>query len=218
MPIPQHNIRPVFLIAGLTGSGKTALIQYLIQHKVQALDLESLCRHDGSVFATLQYPSQPSSYEFHKQLLKQWNLFDPAKPVYIESELKKLGRITLPGWLYEKMSKAPVIWLDTPKALRIERIAAFIRHTNPVLFCTCLCKLDKKLGEENFRIAMKHFENGAIEQLAEILLGYYDQVPGYRYPVERIVLNLPVTDTYLQPLAEILIAATHLHCDSAGVF
>src|SRR5436190_11889334 len=106
MPIPQHNIRPVFLIAGLTGSGKTALIQYLIQHKVQALDLESLCRHDGSVFATLQYPSQPSSYEFHKQLLKQWNLFDPAKPVYIESELKKLGRITLPGWLYEKMSDA----------------------------------------------------------------------------------------------------------------
>jgi tRNA 2-selenouridine synthase len=210
MPIPQHTISPVFLIAGLTGSGKTALIQYLIQNNAQVLDLECLCRHDGSVFATLQYPSQPSSYQFHKQLLKQWNSFDHAKPVYIESELKKLGRITLPDWLYQKMNEAPVIWLNSSKALRMERIVSFIKHANPVLFCQCLSKLDKKLGEENFRMAMKYFENGAIEQLVEILLDYYDQVPGYRFPAERILLNLPVINTSLQPLAETIIAATHL--------
>ena len=89
MSIPQHISVPVFLIAGLTGSGKTALLQWLQQHQQQVIDIETLCRHDGSVFAPLQYTAQPSAYQFHKQLLAEWSAFDPSRPVFIESRIEK---------------------------------------------------------------------------------------------------------------------------------
>lgn len=204
MSIPQHISAPVFLIAGFTGAGKTSLVQWLQQHGHQAIDLETLCRHDGSVFATLQYPTQPGAYQFHRQLLAQWNAFDPAKPVFIESELKKIGRIALPGWLYSKMQQAPVIWLDASLQLRIERTASFIRRSNPVHFCACLEKLEMKLGYEKLQQAVNCLQQEDWQQLSVLLLEYYDHVPGYRYPAERVVLQLQVN------VADTAALATHM--------
>lgn len=192
MSIPQHISAPVILIAGLTGSGKTALLQWLQQHGQQAIDLETLCRHDGSVFAPLQYAAQPSAYQFHKQLLAAWSAFDPSRPVFIESELKKLGKIELPGWLYHKMQTAPVIWLDCDRQVRLNRIAAFIRLCDPVHFCACLERLKMKLSEDELQQAAKHLQEAEWEQLAALLLAYYDNAAGYRYPEERVMLRLPV--------------------------
>lgn len=192
MSIPQHISAPVFLIAGLTGSGKTALVQWLQQHQQQAIDIETLCRHDGSVFAPLRYSSQPSPYQFHKQLLAEWSALDPTKPVFIESELKKLGKIELPDWLYLKMQEAPVVWLDCERQLRMNRIAAFIRRSNPVQFCECLERLKSKLGEAALQQAVNHLQKAEWEQLAAMLLAYYDNAAGYRRPAERVVLSLTV--------------------------
>ena len=192
MSIPQHISAPVFLIAGLTGSGKTSLVQWLRQHQHQAIDIETLCRHDGSVFAPLQYASQPSAYQFHKQLLAEWSALDPAKPVYIESELKKLGKIELPGWLYRIMLDAPVIWLDCERQLRLNNIAAAIRRSDPIQFCACLERLNRKLGEDKLQQAVQYLQEAAFEQLADMLLDYYDNAAGYRYPADKVVLRLPV--------------------------
>ncbi len=209
MSIPQHISAPVFLIAGLTGSGKTSLVQWLQQHRQQAIDIETLCRHDGSVFASLQYPAQPSAYQFHKQLLAAWSAFDPAKTVFIESELKKLGKIELPDWLYRKMQAAPVVWLHCDRQLRVNRIATFIRRSNPVQFCACLERLKMKLGEDKLRQAVKYLEHAEWEQLADLLLGYYDNVAGYRYPEEKVVLRLTVVDDDMAAVAAQMTALLH---------
>lgn len=193
----QQDIPPVFVLAGLTGSGKTAFIQHLQHNREQALDIENMCRHDGSAFAGLRYATQPSSYQFHKQLIKQWNQFDTGKPVFIESELQQMGRIRLPDWLYKIISNAPVIWLNTAKRTRVQSIASTIRAANPVQFCICLQKLSGRLGEANVALAVQYFEKGNMEALVEVLLAYYDTVPGYYYPVERVIASIATDDRSL---------------------
>lgn len=201
MPLPQQTIPNIFVLAGLTGSGKTAIINQLIQLGQQALNIESLCRHDGSVFASLQYPSQPRTYEFHKQLNKLWNSFDLARPIFIEKESIKLGRIKLPAWLTHLINTAPVVWLSTSKHIREKRIASFIQNTNPAHFYNCLLKLDKKLGTENFRLATGLLQQGNYEGLAKILLSYYDRVPGYEYPADRVVSEIFIKDNNIAGIA-----------------
>lgn len=206
MPLPQHHISNLFVLAGLSGSGKTAIINQFIQSGHQAINIESLCRHDGSVFATLQYPSQPSSYEFHKQLNKLWNRFDLNKPVFIERELNKLGRINLPGWLHHQINTAPVIWLDASYLVREKRIVTIIKNTSPTYFLDCLNKLEKKIGKEDLDLATRFLQQGAYEPLAKILMDYYDHVPGYAYPGERIIANIPVTNDDPEETAKQILA------------
>ena len=216
MPLPHHTISNVFVLAGLSGSGKTAVIDHLINTGNQALNIESLCRHDGSVFASLQYPSQPSAYQFHKQLNKVWSSFDFNNPVFIERELSKLGRIHLPGWLNHQMNTAPVIWLNTSYHLRVKRIAIFIQNTSPTHFYNCLTKLEKKLGHQNFELAVQYLQQGNTEKLATVLLEYYDHVPGYSYPESRILCEVNIMDTYIEAAAKrILVAAASLKDNKA---
>lgn len=206
MPLPQHTISNVFVLAGLSGSGKTAVIDHLINTGHQALNIEAMCRHDGSVFASLQYPSQPSSYQFHKQLNQIWNSFDLNKPVFVEKELDKLGRINLPPWLIHQINTAPVIWLNTSQYLRVKRIAHFIQHSSPSHFYNCLTKLEKKLGRQNFELAVQYLQRGNIEKLAAVLLEYYDHVPGYSYPGGRVLAALEIVDNDIEAIAKKVLA------------
>lgn len=205
MPLTQHTIPNVFIIAGLTGSGKTALLNYFIQNGQQAINIESLCRHDGSVFATLQYPTQPSAYDFHKQLNKLWSSLDFNQPVFIEREIHKLGRINLPPWLLHQINTAPVFWLNTSYDLRVKRIGALIQNANPTNFYNCLVKLDKKLGDKNFETAVQFLQHGDYISLAKLLLAYYDHAPGYAYPANKFVTEINIIDSDIASTANNII-------------
>ncbi|MBX2924617.1 MAG: hypothetical protein KF746_20615 [Chitinophagaceae bacterium] len=184
---------PVYLLGGLTGSGKTELLHHLRNVGQQVVNLEELCCHDGSAFARLKHASQPSSYQFHKTLKKYWQSLDSAGPVFIEQELKRIGNLTLPGWLWERMVSAPVIWLDTEKSIRLERLSKQIRASDPLLFCDCLQKLSARLGEGTVKAITTMFAAGNVEGTVEGLLHYYDHCEGYALPDNnRIIFTLPV--------------------------
>ena len=129
----------VYLLGGLTGSGKTELLCHLSAAGQQVVDFENLCNHDGSAFASLRYGAQPTSYQFNKQLNKIWQSFGGDKPVFIESELQRIGSLSIPEWLYQNMISAPVIWLDTARVVRIKRLSDIVRRSDPVAFCNCAC-------------------------------------------------------------------------------
>ena len=99
----------IYLVGGLTGSGKTELLDHLRTAGEQVIDLEKLCSHDGSAFAALRFGPQPSSYAFNKRLNRIWRNFDESKPVFIENELQRIGRLKVPDWLYRKMCCAPIM-------------------------------------------------------------------------------------------------------------
>jgi tRNA 2-selenouridine synthase len=190
----QNHSGKVYVLAGLTGSGKSDLIRHFKKNGIQALDLEALCCHDGSVFSPLSYDGQPTSYQFHKQLLKVWKGFDLEKPVFIESELKRIGNLNLPEWLVEVMGNAKLIMLDTHRSIRRERLSKIIETAKREPFTTALNKLAFKLGEEKLGQAIGFYSLEDFFRTADVLMDYYDSAPGYSFPNDRIKFSIEISE------------------------
>lgn len=110
----------VILLDGGTGSGKTALLPRLAERGVQAIDLEGLAEHRGSLFGATGRP-QPSQKLFESRLFEALGTLDPTRPVVVEAESSRIGARTIPPALWSAMGRASVIELDAP----VEARAAF---------------------------------------------------------------------------------------------
>ncbi|MEP7182602.1 MAG: tRNA 2-selenouridine(34) synthase MnmH [Betaproteobacteria bacterium] len=116
------------VICGLTGSGKSRLIAALAAEGAQTLDLEGLARHRGSLLGDLPGDPQPSQKWFDSELLAALQRFEPARPVYVESESKKIGTVQVPDALLAAMRSASCIRVDTPQPLRVELLKDEYAH------------------------------------------------------------------------------------------
>jgi tRNA 2-selenouridine synthase len=101
------------VLAGRTGSGKTRLLQALREQGAQVLDLEAIACHRGSVLGGLPHTPQPSQKAFDTKLWRALRALDPARPVFVESESKKVGSLQLPDALVARMR-------DASRCLRVE--------------------------------------------------------------------------------------------------
>lgn len=84
------------VICGPTGSAKTRILQAIGALGEQILDLESLASHKGSVLGILPGQPQPRQKWFETLLLQALATLDPARPVYVEAESRKIGQLHLP--------------------------------------------------------------------------------------------------------------------------
>jgi tRNA 2-selenouridine synthase len=109
------------VIAGRTGSGKTRLLQVLAETGAQVLDLEGLARHRGSVLGGLPHEPQPTQKAFETQVWQTLSGFEPTRPVYVESESRKIGQLQLPTALLERMrNDSRVVMVTMPDAARVQ--------------------------------------------------------------------------------------------------
>ena len=108
------------VICGATGSGKSRVLQALMQQHQQVLDLEALACHKGSVLGVLPDAPQPSQKRFESQLLLTLQGFDPEKPVFVEAESRKIGSVYLPTALLERIRSSDCIHLDVSFDARVD--------------------------------------------------------------------------------------------------
>ena len=108
-PLP-HDI---VLIDGGTGTAKTRLLDHIARQGGQTLDLEAMAEHRGSLFGPVS-AVQPSQKTFESRLATALARLDPAKPVFVEAESSKIGRIILPPSLWQPMTRARVLVLEAP--------------------------------------------------------------------------------------------------------
>lgn len=111
---------PVVVLDGNTGTAKTAILNRLAAHGAQALDLEGLANHRGSIFGAMG--RQPAQKAFESLLAARIASLDPSRPVVIEAESTRIGALRLPGMLWRAMVAAPRITIQAPVAAR----AAFL--------------------------------------------------------------------------------------------
>lgn len=132
-----------YVLCGLAGSGKSRLLAALQKNGAQVLDMEHIARHRGSVLGDVINTIQPTQKSFDSQLLAQLKSFNPAQPVFIESESKKIGRVRVPDALINKMWCSPCIRLETSTQLRIALLREDYAHFlhNPALLHTQLQRL-----------------------------------------------------------------------------
>jgi tRNA 2-selenouridine synthase len=116
------------VLCGATGSGKSRLLDYLERAGAQVLDLEALAAHRGSVLGDLPGCAQPSQKRFETRLWWALSHLDPARPVFVESESRKIGDCQLPAALLDAMRQSDCVSLDLPVAQRIQLLREEYRH------------------------------------------------------------------------------------------
>jgi tRNA 2-selenouridine synthase len=187
LDIPR--LAPVFdwrVICGTTGSGKTRLLQALAAAGAQVLDLEALANHRSSVLGAIPGLEQPTQKAFDTRVWDALRRFDPQRPVYVESESKKVGNVAVAPALIEAMRAAPCLNLVLPDeervALLLEDYAHFVR--DDTAFCERLDALVELRGKKVVEEWKALVHGGRTpEVVRDLLLSHYD--PGYRQSMAR---------------------------------
>lgn len=108
------------VVSGPTGSAKSRVLERLAARGEQVLDLEALAAHKGSVLGRQPGVDQPPQKLFESRLLHALSALDPARPVFAEAESRRIGLVTLPDALIERLRGAPCIRIEVPAAARTE--------------------------------------------------------------------------------------------------
>jgi tRNA 2-selenouridine synthase len=174
------------VICGPTGSGKTRLLQALEAAGAQVLDLEALASHRSSVLGLIPGQPQPTQKRFDMLVWDKLRGFDPARPVYVESESKKVGNLAVPDALIAAMRASDCLRLELADDERVRLLLedyGFFR-SDPEFFCERLEALVQLRGCEQVNAWQAQVRAGDIEPVVrELLLRHYD--PGYASSTAR---------------------------------
>ena len=171
---PQLQLR---VLCGTTGSAKTRILQALAAQGAQVLDLEALASHKGSLLGAVPGVAQPSQKRFETLIATALEPMDIRRPVYIEGESARIGRLTLPRTLLDNMRAAPCIEI---RATADERLAYLLRDyaylgTDGPALATQLERLKDMLGKEVVERWQQWAHAGELPPLfAELMALHYD--------------------------------------------
>jgi tRNA 2-selenouridine synthase len=171
--------RRMIVLGGMTGSGKTHILQKLSDRGHQVIDLERLANHKGSAFGSLGQPPQPSTEYFANILYDRWKDLDVAQPFLIEDESRNIGSVFMPDEFYLNMQKSPAIILLMDVKTRLPRLMEEYSVFPPDELKDSIMKISKRLGGDNTRNALAAVDEGDIEKAIEITLNYYDKTYMY---------------------------------------
>jgi tRNA 2-selenouridine synthase len=203
------------VVCGTTGSGKSRLLEVLDAIGAQVLDLEQLAAHRGSVLGNLPSCPQPSQKMFETSIWDKLRRFDPARPVFVESESKKVGQLRVPDALMQKMRGSPCISLTLSRPNRVRLLMEDYRHftDSPDTLNAQLDCLVKLHGREKINAWHEMANGGAMPLLVDqLLVEHYD--PAYLRSIDRNFVQFgqaEVVELHDIGEADFLAAARHLY-------
>ena len=180
------------VIHGPTGSGKSRFLGALRRAGAQVLDLEDLAAHRGSVLGNLPDRRQPSQKWFESQLLHELTALEPARPVFVEGESKKIGQLQVPEALIGAMRASPCVVLDTAREARVSLLIDEYRHfiEDPAALEAQLDCLVGLHGRERIARWKSLVAQGAWREFVALILEeHYD--PAYRRSSLHNFVHLP---------------------------
>ena len=183
------------VIGGLTGSGKTVLLNRLKgAHGLRVLDLEHEARHRGSAFGRLAEP-QPAQATFENSVAVQL-LLGSEKVLVVEDESRTIGRLELPDALFQTVQTSPVVLLEESLERRVGRI-----HHDYVLSLSDALGVGETrnyLGESLLRL--KNRLSGAVVEAALRTLADAEASGCWHDPGAHEGWIVPLLERYYDPL------------------
>lgn len=108
------------VVGGATGSAKSRVLQAIDTLGEQTLDLETIACHKGSVLGLVPGSLQPSQKAFESALAVALSRLDPSRPVFVEAESRKIGRLQVPEALITRMRAGRGIAIQAPLSARVD--------------------------------------------------------------------------------------------------
>ncbi|CAI8382050.1 tRNA 2-selenouridine(34) synthase MnmH [Porticoccaceae bacterium] len=196
------------ILSGMTGTGKTEIIQQLDN----AVDLEGAANHKGSSFGR-PLDGQPVQINFENRFTLDILKIEAAMPdtrIVLEDESRNIGARHLPHYFSDHMSRSHFVVIEMDFEERLERLwqeyvverylktMAFYGATGEEEFASylreSLLRVQKRLGGQRTKellasmdsaIAIQHQDNFASHRdwLTGLTRDYYD--PMYTYQLEK---------------------------------
>jgi tRNA 2-selenouridine synthase len=211
--------RHFVVVAGPTGSGKTALLRSLSA----SADLEGLAGHRGSAFGS-QLSGQPEQISFENALairFLQLTALD-ARVWYLEDESKAIGSLSVPHRLYETMRRSPLALIRAPLETRTNTILNdYIRENlrefqelDPALGFTrfsqyllgSLSRIERRLGGDRYKEIAGDMQEALRTQancgdtdahavwIVKLLQHYYDPMYAYQLNKRQAIVSFEGSD------------------------
>jgi tRNA 2-selenouridine synthase len=174
------------VICGMTGSGKSRMLAALREEGAQVLDLEAVACHRGSLLGDLPNEPQPSQKRFESRLWHALKGLDVARPVFVESESRHIGRVQVPPVLLDAMRAARCVRVDLPLELRVSLLKDEYAHfmDDPSRLTSPLSALVPLHGKAEIERWTEAAERGDWDGFVQMLLGrHYD--PAYGRAIQR---------------------------------
>jgi tRNA 2-selenouridine synthase len=174
------------VVCGPTGSGKTRLLHALREAGAQVLDLEELASHRASVLGAIPGQPQPSQKQFDTRVWQALRSLDPSRPVFVESESRKVGNVAVPEPLMAAMRASACIRIELPLDERVKLLMEdydfFVKDA--AYFCERLAALTELRGKGVVQGWQESVRAGDVETVVrELLSKHYD--PGYAASIQR---------------------------------
>jgi tRNA 2-selenouridine synthase len=165
----------ILILGGYTGSGKTEILRALAEKGEQVVDLEALARHKGSAFGAMGQKQQLATEHFENLLFDRWLTLTQQQPLWLEDESKMIGRNVIPDELFHAMRTAPVIKIEMPRQLRVERLVREYAGFPKAKLHDSVQRISKRLGGDKAQEADLAIDRDDFRTAIHITLDYYDK-------------------------------------------
>lgn len=203
----QEDFDPVYVVRGLTGTGKTLLLQKLAAQGEPVIDLEQLANHRGSAFGGLGLGDQPGQKLFEARLWDRISDCRGAGYLVTEGESRHIGRLVVPPRFHLAMQQQTSLWVEASLEYRI----GVILDDYPALddltpaFEAPILALKERLGKTAVTRLLTLLHQKDWRELTRCLMvDYYDPLYMHTCPTRRVSLRVEELEQGVEDLKNAL--------------
>lgn len=165
----------LIILGGMTGSGKTRILQQLQNLDEQMIDLEALAQHQGSSFGTMNKMVQPTQEQFENNLAYQLKDLDISRKIWVEDESHNIGKLSIPNPFWKQMTEAILIDLKVDPDQRVENLVKEYGQLDKEFLISCTERIHKRLGPVQTKNAIAAIKENRMDDFIRFVLVYYDK-------------------------------------------
>ena len=204
----HFELKPkLFVLCGLTCTGKTELLQQL----PNSLDLEGLAQHRSSLYGAIGL--EPSSQKkFENLLLEELTHLNNQPYIFVEGESRRIGDIIIPPFLWKAMCNGKKVLITRSIENRVELgIKEYCDNQKKIQLVIDTTKtLFKVISKENRQKIVNLMEEKKYFAAIKILLEkYYD--PLYSHTLKEFNFIKEVNSDNIKEAIEKLISLTKVN-------
>jgi tRNA 2-selenouridine synthase len=185
--LPKLNDKINYItLNGNTGVGKTNILQSLKNIGCSVLDLEGAANHRGSLLGSIGIGKCNSQKKFETKIYDQLIKAD-SNFVFVEAESQKIGSVSIPKFISDKMRKGIQIFVEADIEDRVENLKKdyTIGHDWMDESIKAIDMLNKYISKDNLELYKNEIPLGNFDFVArELMEKYYD--PMYNFKSDKI--------------------------------